>query len=31
MFVLTRLAATPAPKSPTTGDEANPVPPQVQQ
>jgi hypothetical protein len=31
MFVLMRLGASPAPKSPTTGDETNPAPAQAQQ
>jgi hypothetical protein len=31
MFVLTRLGASPPPKSPTTGDETNPPPAQAQQ
>jgi hypothetical protein len=31
MFVLMRLGASPAPKSPTSGDETNPAPAQAQQ
>jgi hypothetical protein len=31
MFVLMSLGASPAPKSPTTGDQTSPAPPQVQQ
>jgi hypothetical protein len=31
MFVLMRLGASPAPKSPTVGDETNPAPAQAQQ